>query len=177
MEEKKTFAVETAGDRLDKYLASVTEYSRSRIQNEIAAGKVRVNGALARPSDKLKPGDVVTVEIEPLGEPEVKPENIPLDIVYQDEYLAVINKPQGMVVHPAPGHAGGTLVSALLWHIGDLSGIGGELRPGIVHRLDKDTSGLIVIAKNDEAHAALAAQMADKSARRIYHAIVHGGFA
>lgn len=177
MKEKKTFVVETAADRLDKYLASVTEYSRSRIQNEIAAGKVWVNGALARPSDKIKPGDVVTVEIEPPREPEVKAENIPIDIVYQDECLAVINKPQGMVVHPAPGHAGGTLVSALLWHIGDLSGIGGELRPGIVHRLDKDTSGLIVIAKNDEAHAALAAQIADKSARRIYHAIVHGGFA
>lgn len=177
MEEKKTFVVETTADRLDKYLASVTEYSRSRIQNEIAAGKIRVNGALARPGDKLKPGDVVTVDIEPPREPEVKAENIPIEIVYQDECLAVINKPQGMVVHPAPGHADGTLVSALLWHIGDLSGIGGELRPGIVHRLDKDTSGLIVIAKNDESHAALAAQMADKSARRIYDAIVHGGFA
>lgn len=177
MEEKRTFVVETSADRLDKYLASVTEYSRSRIQNEIAAGKIRVNGALARPGDKLKPGDVVTVDIEPPREPEVKAENIPIEIVYQDECLAVINKSQGMVVHPAPGHADGTLVSALLWHIGDLSGIGGELRPGIVHRLDKDTSGLIVIAKNDESHAALAAQMADKSARRIYDAIVHGGFA
>jgi 23S rRNA pseudouridine1911/1915/1917 synthase len=176
MEERKTFVVEIAAARLDKYLASVTEYSRSRIQNEIASGGVRVNGELARPSDKLRPGDVVTVDIEPPREPEVKPENIPIEIVYQDECLAVINKPQGMVVHPAPGHADGTLVGALLWHIGDLSGIGGELRPGIVHRLDKDTSGLIVIAKNDEAHAALAAQMADKSARRIYHAIVHGGF-
>ena len=106
MKEKKTFVVETAADRLDKYLASVTEYSRSRIQNEIAAGKVWVNGALARPSDKIKPGDVVTVEIEPPREPEVTAENIPIDIVYQDECLAVINKPQGMVVHPAPGHAG-----------------------------------------------------------------------
>ena len=169
--------MDAPADRLDKYLASVTELSRSRIQNAIAAGEIKVNGETAKPGDKLRTGDVVTVAIEPPREAEVVPENIPLEIVYQDEWLAVINKPQGMVVHPAPGHADGTLVGALLWHIGDLSGIGGELRPGIVHRLDKDTSGLIVIAKNDEAHAALAAQMADKSARRIYHAIVHGGFA
>lgn len=171
------FTVDMPADRLDKYLASVTDYSRSRIQNEIASGGIRVNDAMAKPGDKLKPGDVVTVDIQPPREAEVQAENIPIEIVYQDEWLAVINKPQGMVVHPAPGHEDGTLVGALLWHIGDLSGIGGELRPGIVHRLDKDTSGLIVIAKNDEAHAALAAQMADKSAHRIYHAIVHGGFA
>jgi 23S rRNA pseudouridine1911/1915/1917 synthase len=177
MEEKMIFMVEAPAERLDKYLASVTEYSRSRIQNAIAAGEALVNGNASRPGDKLKPGDVVTLAVEPPCEAEVQAEDIPIEIVYQDEYLAVINKPQGMVVHPAPGHAEGTLVSALLWHIGDLSGIGGELRPGIVHRLDKDTSGLIVIAKNDAAHASLAAQMADKSARRIYHAIVHGGFA
>jgi 23S rRNA pseudouridine1911/1915/1917 synthase len=177
MEDKMTFVVEVPADRLDKYLASATDYSRSRIQNEVAAGGIRVNGAAAKPGDKLRVGDVVTVEVEPPREAEVVAEDIPIEIVYQDEWLAVINKPQGMVVHPAPGHADGTLVGALLWHIGDLSGVGGELRPGIVHRLDKDTSGLIVIAKNDEAHAALAAQMADKSARRIYHAIVHGGFA
>jgi 23S rRNA pseudouridine1911/1915/1917 synthase len=177
MEDKMIFTVDMPADRLDKYLASVTDYSRSRIQNEIASGGIRVNDAMAKPGDKLKPGDVVTVDIQPPREAEVQAENIPIEIVYQDEWLAVINKPQGMVVHPAPGHEDGTLVGALLWHIGDLSGIGGELRPGIVHRLDKDTSGLIVIAKNDEAHAALAAQMADKSARRIYHAIVHGGFA
>ena len=177
MEEKLKFSVESPADRLDKFLATETDYSRSRIQIAIAAGEALVNGASAKPGDKLKPGDVVTLAMEPPRETEVKPENIPIEIVYQDEWLAVINKPQGMVVHPAPGHADGTLVGALLWHIGDLSGIGGELRPGIVHRLDKDTSGLIVIAKNDEAHTALAAQMADKSARRIYHAIVHGGFA
>ena len=177
MEDEKKLIVETAADRLDKYLTSVTDFSRSRVQNAIAAGEIRLNGEMTRPGDKLKPGDVVTIAIEPPREAEVQPEDIPIEIVYQDEWLAVINKPQGMVVHPAPGHADGTLVGALLYHIGDLSGIGGELRPGIVHRLDKDTSGLIVIAKNDEAHAALAAQMADKSARRIYHAIVHGGFA
>lgn len=177
MEDERILTVDAPADRLDKYLASVTELSRSRVQSAIAAGEIKVNGAEAKPGDKLKPGDVVTITVEPPRETEVKPENIPIEIVYQDAWLAVINKPQGMVVHPAPGHDGGTLVGALLWHIGDLSGIGGELRPGIVHRLDKDTSGLIVIAKNDEAHAALAAQMADKSARRIYHAIVHGGFA
>ncbi len=177
MEDERTLTVDVPAYRLDKYLASVTELSRSRVQSAIAAGEIKVNGEAAKPGDKLKPGDVVTIAVEPPRETEVKPENIPIEIVYQDVWLAVINKPQGMVVHPAPGHDGGTLVGALLWHIGDLSGIGGELRPGIVHRLDKDTSGLIVIAKNDEAHAALAAQMADKSARRIYHAIVHGGFA
>ncbi len=169
--------VDVPADRLDKYLASVTDFSRSRIQSAIASGEIKVNGEMAKRGDKLKSGDVVTVAIEPPREAEIMAENIPIEIVYQDEWLAVINKLQGMVVHPAPGNESGTLVSALLWHIGDLSGIGGELRPGIVHRLDKDTSGLIVIAKNDEAHAALAAQMADKSARRIYHAIVHGGFA
>jgi 23S rRNA pseudouridine1911/1915/1917 synthase len=176
MDNKMILTVDAAADRLDKYLVSVTELSRSRVQNAIAGGEIKVNGESAKPGDKLKNGDVVSIAIEPPREAEVVPENIPIEIVYQDEWLAVINKPQGMVVHPAPGHADGTLVGALLWHIGDLSGIGGELRPGIVHRLDKDTSGLIVIAKNDEAHAALAAQMADKSARRIYHAIVHGGF-
>ena len=177
MEKEKILTVDVPADRLDKYLTSATDFSRSRIQSAITSGEIKVNGTAVKPGDKLKPGDVVTVAIEPPREAEVVPENIPIEIVYQDEWLAVINKPQGMVVHPAPGHADGTLVGALLWHIGDLSGIGGELRPGIVHRLDKDTSGLIVIAKNDEAHAALAAQMADKSARRIYHAIVHGGFA
>lgn len=176
MDDETILTVDTPADRLDKYLASVTNFSRSRIQNAVAAGEIKVNGASVKPGDRLKAGDVVTIAIPPPRKSEVKPENIPLCIVYQDEWMAVINKPQGMVVHPAPGHADGTLVSALLWHIGDLSGVGGELRPGIVHRLDKDTSGLIVIAKNDEAHAALAAQMADKSARRIYLAIVHGGF-
>ena len=177
MSNERKLIVDAPTDRLDKYLTSVTEYSRSRLQNAIAAGEIKLNGESAKPGDKLKAGDVVTVAIEPPREADVQPENIPIDIVYQDEWLAVVNKLQGMVVHPAPGHANGTLVGALMWHIGDLSGIGGELRPGIVHRLDKDTSGLIVIAKNDEAHASLAAQMADKSARRIYAAIVHGGFA
>lgn len=160
--------------RLDKYLAAQLPLTRSHIKNAIEAGRVQVNGQPAKPGDKLKPGDVITVHTPPPKACEVVAENIPLDIVYEDEWMAVVNKPQGMVVHPAPGNQQGTLVNALLYHVKDLSGINGELRPGIVHRLDKDTSGLLVIAKNDAAHVALAQQIAQKSARRIYAAIVHG---
>ncbi len=160
--------------RLDKYLAEQLPLTRSHIKNAIETGHIMVNGEPARPSDKLKAGDVIVVHTPPPKKTEITAENIPLDIVYEDEWMAVVNKPQGMVVHPAPGNREGTLVSALLYNVKDLSGINGELRPGIVHRLDKDTSGLLVIAKNDEAHVALAKQIAQKSARRIYAAIVHG---
>ena len=171
--ETRLEAMENAG-RLDKFLAEQLPLTRSYIKNAIDAGHVRLNGALAKPGDKIRKGDVIELITPSLAEAEVAAEDIPLDIVYEDEWMAVVNKPQGMVVHPAPGNETGTLVSALLFHIKDLSGINGELRPGIVHRLDKDTSGLLVIAKNDAAHNSLAKQIEEKSARRIYAAIVHG---
>lgn len=167
-------SVKADADRLDKYLADNLTLSRSHIKNAITAGDVCVNDAPAKPSDKLKAGDVITVRLPAPSAPKAVPEDIPIDIVYEDEWMAVINKPQGMVVHPAAGNQYGTLVSALLYHITDLSGINGQLRPGIVHRLDKETSGLLVVAKNDAAHVSLAEQIAQKTARRIYAAIVHG---
>jgi 23S rRNA pseudouridine1911/1915/1917 synthase len=173
MEETK-LTVQIGADRLDKYLAENMPLSRSRIKNAILSGEVRVNGNTAKPGDKLRSGDAITVSLEEPREASAIPEDIPIDIVYEDAYIAVINKPQGMVVHPAPGNFTGTMVGALLFRIKDLSGIGGEMRPGIVHRLDKDTSGLLVVAKNDEAHASLSKQIAERSAKRIYAAIVHG---
>ena len=174
MDTEQIFAVDADTDRLDKFLADRMPHTRSYIKNAILSGAVSVNGSGARPGDKLRAGDSVCVCIDDPAPTDTQPEDIPVDIVYQDASIAIINKPQGMVVHPAPGHGGGTLVNALLHHLSDLSGIGGEIRPGIVHRIDKDTSGLLVIAKNDAAHASLAAQIAKKSARRIYAAIVHG---
>jgi len=174
MSEEITLNVTQSETRLDKYLTAHLDLTRSRIKNIILAGDVLVNGAAARPSDKLRAGDVVTVTLHAPKQASAEPQDIPVDIVYQDEDIAVVNKPQGMVVHPAPGNADGTLVNALLFHLDDLSGIGGELRPGIVHRIDKDTSGLLVVAKNDTAHASLAEQLAQKTARRVYAAIVHG---
>ncbi len=171
--ETRLVAEENAG-RLDKYVSEQLPLTRSYIKNAIDAGNVRLNGVPAKPGDKIKKGDVIELSTPPPKESEVIAEDIPLDIVYEDEWMAVINKPQGMVVHPAPGNESGTLVSALLFNVKDLSGINGELRPGIVHRLDKDTSGLLVVAKNDAAHNALAKQIEEKSARRIYAAIVHG---
>ena len=171
--ETRLVAGENAG-RLDKYLAEQLPLTRSYIKNAIDAGNVRLNGVPVKPGDKIKKGDVIELLTPPPKESEVAAEDIPLDIVYEDEWMAVVNKPQGMVVHPAPGNETGTLVSALLYNVKDLSGINGELRPGIVHRLDKDTSGLLVIAKNDAAHNSLAKQIEEKSARRIYAAIVHG---
>ncbi len=172
--DKTSFTIEEARDRLDKFLSENLEFSRSRIKNAIVSGEISVNGLPAKPGDKLHARDVVTVSLKGPKEAKAAPEEIPIDIVYEDEYIAVVNKPQGMVVHPAPGNYEGTMVGALLFRIKDLSGIGGELRPGIVHRLDKDTSGLLVVAKNDAAHASLSKQIADRSAKRIYAAIVHG---
>ncbi len=173
MEEMKLTA-EASAPRLDKYLAEALPVSRTQLTNAIKDGHVTLCGRTAKPGDKVKAGDEIVVRL-PEPEPStVEAEDIPLDIVYEDEDIAVVNKPQGMVVHPAPGHASGTLVGGLLSALNNLSGVGGQMRPGIVHRLDKDTSGLLVVAKNDAAHAALSAQLADKSANRVYFAVVHG---
>lgn len=174
--EKQYAAPEHAGIRLDKFLCDAFDLSRNRAAVLISEKAVLVNGKAAKASLKIQEGDLVEAE---LPEPEVLdvlPEDIPLDVVYEDEDLIVINKPKGMVVHPAAGHAKGTLVNALLYHCSDLSGINGIKRPGIVHRIDKDTSGLIVAAKNDKAHESLAAQIADKTCSRKYKAIVHHPF-
>lgn len=169
---------ESSGLRLDSFLAAqLTELSRSAAQRLIEAGVVLLNGVAAKKNAVLRAGDVVELAL-PEAEPvDLIAQNIPLDIVYEDSDVIVVNKPVGMVVHPAPGHTDGTLVNALLYHCGDsLSGINGELRPGIVHRIDKDTGGLIIAAKNDAAHRHLAAQLEDHSLQREYEAVVYGGF-
>lgn len=161
--------------RLDAFLYEQdSSFTRSHYKNLIVDGKVLVNDKGVKAGYALKTGDVVKVEMLPPVPLETLPENIPLDIVYEDEYLAVINKPKGMVVHPANGNWEGTLVNALLYNIKDLSGINGVIRPGIVHRLDKDTSGLLVVAKNDFAHVELSKQLADKTCKRVYLALLHG---
>jgi len=166
------------GRRLDRAIAEVSEgLSRSAAQGLCESGAVSVNGEPAGKKRLLRQGDRVTVAIPDPAELELLPEEIPLDIVYEDSWLLVVNKPKGMVVHPAPGHDTGTLVNALLWHCkGSLSGINGVLRPGIVHRIDKDTSGLLIVAKNDEAHRGLAEQIKAHTFTREYEAIVHGHF-
>lgn len=166
--------VETGGVRLDKALSELTELSRSVANDRIKAGQVLVNGQVKKAKYTVQEGDIITYQVPEIEEIDYVAEDIPLDIVYQDEDVAVINKPQGMVVHPSAGHTSGTLVNALLYHVKDLSGINGVLRPGIVHRIDKDTSGLLMIAKNDEAHTKLAAELKDKKSLRKYWAIVHG---
>jgi len=151
--------------------------TRSAAQKLIEGGFVTVNGAPAKKNTRLEPGDEVVLDRPEPVEIDVKPEDIPLDVVYEDGDVIVVNKPVGLVVHPAPGHPGGTLVNALLYHCGSsLSGINGQLRPGIVHRIDRDTSGLIIAAKNDRAHLALAAQLQDHSLFREYEAVCQGGF-
>lgn len=157
-----------AGRRLDVLIAERLEISRSRAEQLIAADQVRVNGAVPRKRDQPHVGDFITVRIPPPEPSSVAPEAIPLDIVYQDADLLVLNKPAGLVVHPAPGNRAGTLVNALLHEIGDLSGIGGVLRPGIVHRLDRDTSGLMVVAKHDTAHRQLSEALKRREVRRQY---------
>lgn len=160
--------------RLDKALANQTELSRSLLTELIRDGKVLVNGEVKKAKYKVKTGDRIDVEIPKDEVLDIVAEDLPLEIVYEDLQVAVVNKPQGMVVHPAAGHASGTLVNALMYHIKDLSSINGVIRPGIVHRIDKDTSGLLMVAKNDKAHESLAAQLKDKSSKRRYLAIVHG---
>lgn len=165
-----------AKQRIDKYIVEGLEeqVSRSQIQLWIDGGHVTVNGKPVKANYKLAAGDEVVVQIPETSAVEIVPEDIPLDVYYEDSDVIVVNKPRGMVVHPAPGHASGTLVNALMFHCKDLSGINGELRPGIVHRIDKDTSGLLMAAKNDLAHASLAAQLKDHSVTRKYFALVHG---
>ncbi|MFS8809800.1 RluA family pseudouridine synthase [Synechococcus sp. R65.1] len=164
------------GLRLDRGLAEqLPDLSRSRLQQLIRQGQVWLNGQPCLDKDRpLQAGDQIEVRIPPATPTSLQPEPIPLDILYEDEDLLVINKPRGLVVHPAPGHASGTLVHALLAHGSHLSGINGELRPGIVHRLDKDTTGALVIAKHDQAHQHLQAQIQAKTARRIYLGVVFG---
>ncbi len=166
-----------SGQRADKVLSALcADLSRSRLQDLIAQGMVFLDHAvLSTPSTKVEAGQVFLVQVPPPVEGEPKAEDIPLDVVYEDDDVLVINKPAGMVVHPGAGHWSGTLVNALLHHCGEsLSGIGGVVRPGIVHRLDKDTSGLMMVAKNDFAHHHLSAQLADRSLSRVYHALVLG---
>ena len=164
------------GDRIDALLArEACIRSRSAAVRLIEDGLVTLGGALVRKNYRAQAGDRFSVTLPDPVSAAVEAQDIPLDVVYEDGDVIVVNKPRGLVVHPAPGHPDGTLVNALLAHCGDsLSGIGGEIRPGIVHRIDKDTSGLIIAAKNDAAHAALAAQLKDRSLSRIYDAIVHG---
>jgi len=174
-----TAAPADEGTRLDSFLcAAVDGLTRTAAQQLIADGNVLLCGRAVAKSARLTAGDRIDCTLPPPRQTAVLPQQIPLDIVYEDGDLLVVNKPKGMVVHPAPGNGDGTLVNALLWHCRDsLSGIGGELRPGIVHRIDKDTSGLLVVAKNDAAHQGLAAQLAVHSMTRVYQAVVYGGFA
>lgn len=160
--------------RIDKYLSSVSELSRTFVQELCDNGAVTVNGKPVRSSFKVSEGIKIVADIPELKELNVEAENIPLDILYEDHDIIVINKPKGMVVHPASGIYSGTLVNALLYHCKDLSGINGTIRPGIVHRIDKDTTGCIVVCKNDEAHRAIADQLANKTCHREYRAIVTG---
>lgn len=165
---------EQAKTRIDVFLTTnCPQISRSYVQKLIEEGQVKVNGQPTKANYKLRMGDEVTIEIPPAEELMVTPEEIPLDIYYEDRDVIVVNKPRGMVVHPAEGNTSGTLVNALLYHCHDLSGINGVLRPGIVHRLDKDTSGLIMVAKNDQAHHSLAQQLKDRTVTRRYQALVH----
>ena len=179
MEQRElTLAPESVGLRLDRWLAEqCPDLSRSQLQNLIEAGSVTCNGSPLNKKDKLKAGQTILLTLPDPQPIEAQPQNIPLDIVYEDDSLLVVNKPKGMVVHPAPGNPDGTMVNALLWHCaGRLSGIGGAIRPGIVHRIDKDTSGVLMVAKNDMAHQSLAAQLAEHSITRKYNAVVYNGF-
>ena len=172
-----TLTVETGGQRADQFLSqSLNNLTRSAAQKLLEGGHVLRAGKALKKNDRLNPGDEISVLIPDPTEVEILPQDIPLDVIYEDEDVIVVNKPVGMVVHPAPGHPDGTLVNALLHHCGDsLSGINGELRPGIVHRIDRDTSGLIIAAKNDAAHLALAEQLQDHSLYREYEAVIVGG--
>ena len=175
MTRELTAATEHAGVRLDAFLSADGALTRSQAARLIAEGRVRVNGKPAAKSARLSGGETVTVDVPQLRETALPPQDIPLDVVYEDDDVIVVNKPTGLVVHPAPGHPDGTLVNALLHHCGDsLSGVGGALRPGIVHRIDRDTSGLIIAAKNDYAHQFLSAQLADHTLARTYECIVVG---
>ncbi|MCJ7628369.1 MAG: RluA family pseudouridine synthase [Longimicrobiales bacterium] len=165
---------EGEGERLDRFLARRLGFSRSRCVGLIGMGLVQVENRETKKSEAVSAGQVVLVEVPPPEALEAEAQDIPLDIVFEDEHFVVVNKPAGLVVHPAPGHPNGTLVNALLHHVHDLSGIGGKLRPGIVHRLDRDTSGLLVVAKGDRAHVALSNAIRKREVRRIYRAVAWG---
>jgi len=161
-------------DRIDKYLVKKVHLSRSQIQDLIDKGYIKVNGVTVKSSYKVKPGDIINVIIPPPEDTDIIPKDIPIQIIYEDNDLLVVNKPRGMVVHPAHGHYQDTLVNALLYKVKDLSGIGGELRPGIVHRLDKDTTGLLVVAKSDFSHQKLSEQLKNRTLKRVYWALCEG---
>ena len=173
----RTVSEAESGERLDVLAAAAADVTRSRAGALIRDGRVRVNGEVQQKAGfKLRPGDAVEVTVPASAPAHIEAQDIPLEIVYQDEDLAVVYKPSGMVVHPAAGNPDGTLVNALLGKLDHLSGIGGEIRPGIVHRIDKDTSGLLLVAKNDFSHAALSEQIKAHSVQRAYLAIAQGGF-
>jgi len=175
MERHLTLDAEREGARIDKYVAeAVPELSRAAVQRLLDEGRILVNGGAVKASYRLSEGDTISVQIPPPVEVEIAAEAIPLDVVYEDSDILVVNKPAGMVVHPAFGHDSGTLVNAVLARCPDLSGVGGELRPGIVHRLDKDTSGLIVVAKGDAALRDLQAQFKGREVQKAYLALVEG---
>lgn len=177
MNESVIVCAEEAGTRADVFLATHFDVTRTAAARLLEEGAAQINGAAAAKNYKLRVSDIVTLEMPPVKETEIGAEDLPLTIVYEDEDIAVIDKPKGMVVHPAAGNEDGTLVNALLYHMGDrLSGIGGEKRPGIVHRIDKDTSGLLVIAKNDFAHTILSEGLKTHSIDREYMAIAIGNF-
>ncbi|MGF9965594.1 RluA family pseudouridine synthase [Bacillus rhizoplanae] len=170
-----TVTEEKKNERIDKFVAGVNnEWSRSQVQQWIKDGVVIVNGKDIKGNYKVKTNDEITVTIPEPESLDILPEDMNLDIYYEDSDVLVVNKPRGMVVHPAPGHTSGTLVNGLMYHCKDLSGINGVMRPGIVHRIDKDTSGLLMVAKNDMAHEALVNQLVAKTVTRRYQAIVHG---
>lgn len=172
--ETNNYTVDAPQKRLDVYLMEKSGLSRSRIKNLIEDGLVLLNGGPCKAGDGLKTGDTVSLSVEEPKALDLTPQNIPIDIIYEDDDLAVINKQQGLTVHSGGGTNGGTLVNALLYHLKSLSSINGVVRPGIVHRIDKNTSGLLVVAKNDQSHLSLAKQIEEKSAKRIYVALLEG---
>lgn len=171
---KLEYKIEEQSGRIDKVLAVLADVSRSKVQLWLSDERVLINGQVVKANYKVKNGDIICCTPPEEKVLDIQAENIPLDIVYQDQDVAVVNKPQGMVVHPSAGHECGTLVNALMYHLDDLSTINGMIRPGIVHRIDKDTSGLLMVAKNDKAHQFLADQLAKKETKRRYIALVHG---
>src|SRR5580692_13056375 len=175
---KLTAASADAGRRLDLFLAQgVPELSRTRLQELTREGRVRVDGRIAKVSHRVAAGESVEIDVLPRPPMEALPEDLPLDLLYVDDDFVIVNKPAGMVVHAGAGHSSGTLVNALLHRLGKLSGAGGALRPGIVHRLDRETSGALVVARNDQAHENLSEQFRSRNVRKIYLALVHGKIA
>ena len=174
-EETKTYKVTVGADRLDRFLASQgLEITRSQIHRLIEDGQVAINGLHAKPSQKVRSGDIIVLTILPPKPLALVPQDIPVPLIYQDDHLIVLDKPSGLSVHPGPGHPDGTLVNALLAHCPDIKGVGGVIRPGIVHRLDKDTSGLMVVAKTDTAHLSLSKQLKNREVVKGYLAVSKG---